>query len=84
MVKRKRKLTLDNKFYPASNLRQAGLTVYREPICKVRTREEFFLNRLAPIWNNLPVYVIETQSHYFSKLNWTVILSIIRSENIFA
>ena len=54
--------TQDNKLNPASNLRLTGLTVYREPVSKVRAREEFFLNRVAPIWNKLAVYVKEDQS----------------------
>ena len=60
--KEHRILTQDNKLNPASNLRRTGLTVYREPVNKVRAREEFFLNRVAPIWNKLPVYVKEAQS----------------------
>ena len=60
--KEHRTLTQDNKLNPASNLRRTGLTVYREPVNKVRAREEFFLNRVAPIWNKLPVYVKEAQS----------------------
>ena len=55
--------TQDNKLNPASNLRLTGLTVvYREPVSKVRAREEFFLKRVAPIWNKLAVYVKEDQS----------------------
>ena len=46
-------LTQDNKLNPASNLRLTGLTVFREPVSKVRAREEFFLNRVVPIWNKL-------------------------------
>ena len=55
-------LTQDNKLNPAGNLRLTGLTVDREPVSKVRDREEFFLNRVVPIWNKLPVYVKEAES----------------------
>ena len=67
MVKEQGILTQDNKLYPASNLRWMGLTVYREPISKVKVREEFFLNWIAPIWNKLPVYVKEAQLLNFFK-----------------
>ena len=60
--KEQRKLTQDNELYPASNLRRTGLTVYRESVSKLRAREEFFLNRVAPIWNKLPVFVKEARS----------------------
>ena len=60
--KEQRKLTQDNELYPASNLRRTSLTVYRESVSKIRAREEFFLNRVAPIWNKLPVFVKEARS----------------------
>jgi hypothetical protein len=34
-----------------------GSAVYREPVSKVRAREELILNRFALIWNKLPVFV---------------------------
>ena len=60
--KEPRKLIQDNRLNPANNLRRTGLTIYREPISKVRVREEFFLNRVAPMWNKLPGYVKEARS----------------------
>ena len=64
----KEKSIQDSKLYTTRNLRRADLTVYREPIRDVRTREEFFLNRIAPICNLLPVYVREAQSHLIQRI----------------
>ena len=50
--KEHRILRQDNKLNPARNLIRTDLTVYKESVSKVRAREEFFLNRVAPIWNN--------------------------------
>ena len=60
--KEQRKLNQDNRLNPASNLRRKGLTIYREPIGKSRAREEFFLNRIPPMWNKIPVHVKEARS----------------------
>ena len=61
-------ITHDNKLYPTIKLKRRGLTVYREPISKVRAREEFLLYRVAPIWNKLPAKLSHS---IFSKPIWT-------------
>ena len=60
--KKQRKLNQDNRLNPASNLRRKGLTIYREPIGKSRAREEFFLNRVPPMWNKITVHVKDARS----------------------
>ena len=44
-------------FGPSGNLRGKGLCFHRENAKIITVREEFFLNRTIPLWNELPVEV---------------------------
>ena len=60
--KEPRKLTLNNESYPGYSLRRQGTSLYKEPITNCKSREEFFLNRIVPVWNSLPIGVKEAKS----------------------
>jgi ribonucleases P/MRP protein subunit RPP40 len=48
---------------PASrNLRRGGIIFRREPATMCTPRNEFFLNRVFPLWNNLPQIIREAKS----------------------
>ena len=50
----------DDKDFPDSrNLRRGGLCFHREPANICTSRNEFFLNRVIPLWNELPQKVRE-------------------------
>ena len=46
----------------SSNLRRGGTCFRREPANICTSRKEFFLNRVIPIWNDLPREVREAKS----------------------
>ena len=43
----------------ARNLRRGGIVFRREPANICKSRNEFFLNRVIPLWNELPQKVRE-------------------------
>ena len=47
---------------PAKNLRREGVCFHRELANLGKIRDNFFLNRTVPFWNNLPVKVKEAKS----------------------
>ena len=49
------KIVQEEKDGPAArNLRRGGILFRREPANKRTSRNEFFLNRVIPLWNELP------------------------------
>ena len=57
------KIVQGNKDGPASsNLRRGGICFRREPANICTCRNEFFLNRIIPLWNDLP-QKLEKQNH---------------------
>ena len=49
----------DKDFPDLRNLRRGGLCFQREPANICTSRNEFFLNRVIPLWNELPQKVRE-------------------------
>ena len=57
------KIVLGDNNGPASrNLRRGGICFRREPANICTPRNEFFLNRVIPLWNELPQKVREAKS----------------------
>jgi hypothetical protein len=57
------KILQGNNDGPASrNLRRGGIIFRREPATMCTPRNEFFLNRVFPLWNNLPQIIREAKS----------------------
>jgi hypothetical protein len=46
----------------ASNLRRGGICFRREPANICTSRNEFFLNRVIPLWNELPLKIREAKT----------------------
>ena len=44
------------------NLRREGVCFHREPANIGKIRDNFFLNRTVPLWNDLPVKVKKAES----------------------
>ena len=57
-----RKINKNNTSHPGYSLRREGTCIYKEPIKNCKFREEFFLNRIVPVWNKLPINVKEAKS----------------------
>ena len=51
----------ENTDGPANNLRREGVCFHREPANIGKIRDNFFLNRTVPLWNDLPVKVKEAK-----------------------
>ncbi len=47
---------------PAGNLRKKGICFHREPANIGTLRDEFFTNRVIPLWNDLPLEVKEAKT----------------------
>jgi hypothetical protein len=57
------KILQGNNDGPASrNLRRGDIIFRREPATMCTPRNEFFLNRVFPLWNNLPQIIREAKS----------------------
>ena len=50
-----RKMNKNNVSHPGYSLRREGTRIYKEPIKNCKFLEEFFLNRIVPVWNKLPI-----------------------------
>ena len=60
MEKQSRKSCQRGQEWPgAFNLRRGGICFRREPANICTSRNEFFLNRVIPVWNELPKVVRE-------------------------
>ena len=58
-----KKIVLGDKDGPAAkNLRRGGTYFRREPANICTSRNEFFLNRVIPLWNELPQNVREART----------------------
>ena len=44
------------------NLRNGGVSFHREPANITTERDQFFINRVIPLWNNLPQTVKEART----------------------
>ena len=62
-----RKLTLNNESYPGYSLMRQGASLYKDPITNCKSRVEFFLNIIVPVWNSLPIGVKKAKSQNSSK-----------------
>ena len=61
--RRLEKVVQGDKYGPAArNLRKGGIFFRREPGNICTSRNEYFLNRVIPIWNELPQNVREAGS----------------------
>ena len=63
MEKKSGKIVQGDKDGPAArNLRRGGICFRREPANICAPRNEFFLNRVIPLWNEIPQNVREAKT----------------------